>query len=195
MRSTRPSALRHKWDVVYQSGRDFRRATSQDVELIVDQCAVKGRVACLDIGCGTGQLAVALSRPSFAVTGIDVSAVAVDLARRRARKARAVSVSFKAHDFDSFLRSADVGTYGLVVCRLVYAFLNNRSGFLRGVYSLLAPGGTFVLIVALPHQAPADRLDVSVDDQVVSAGLVEYFDFHTVEHDGLTYYFCKQVAP
>ena len=41
----------------------------------------------LDVGCGTGELALALARRGLDVTGVDISAVAIDQARARAAEA------------------------------------------------------------------------------------------------------------
>ena len=55
----------------------------------------------LDLGCGTGALAVALARRGFDVTGVDVSAVAVEKARATAATA-GVNVHFEVRDATRF---------------------------------------------------------------------------------------------
>lgn len=49
----------------------------------------------LDLGCGTGEVAIALARRGFEVTGVDISAVAIAAARE---KAAGLTVRFEVAD-------------------------------------------------------------------------------------------------
>jgi len=51
----------------------------------------------LDLGCGTGELALALARRGLDVTGVDISPVAIDLARAKAAEA-GLAVRFEVGD-------------------------------------------------------------------------------------------------
>ena len=51
----------------------------------------------LDVGCGTGDLAIALARRGFDVTGVDISAVAIDKARAKAA-AEGLKIHFEVQD-------------------------------------------------------------------------------------------------
>ena len=51
----------------------------------------------LDIGCGPGDLAIALARRGYDVTAVDISRVAIDLARERAAR-EGVAVHFEVQD-------------------------------------------------------------------------------------------------
>ena len=51
----------------------------------------------LDVGCGTGDLAIALARRGFDVTAVDFSPVAIDLARAKAHQT-GVSIAFDVQD-------------------------------------------------------------------------------------------------
>lgn len=64
---------------------------------LVATIAPQGHDRILDIGCGTGTLAVALktAAPSAAITGLDPDAIALDLARRRSASS-GVDVEFVA---------------------------------------------------------------------------------------------------
>ncbi|SNT58900.1 Methyltransferase domain-containing protein [Asanoa hainanensis] len=54
----------------------------------------------LDLGCGTGELALALARLGLDVTGVDISPVAIDLARAKAADA-GLAIHFEVDDATS----------------------------------------------------------------------------------------------
>jgi SAM-dependent methyltransferase len=108
----------------------------------------------LDVGCGTGDLAIALARRGYAVTGVDVSAVAIGAARAKAAE-EGLAVQFEVHDarrlvlpsapFDSVFDS------GLLHI-LHRAGGDGAQEYLALLPGLAAPGATaFVLAVSVAH--------------------------------------------
>ncbi|MDG4801010.1 class I SAM-dependent methyltransferase [Micromonospora sp. WMMD980] len=114
----------------------------------------------LDVGCGTGELALALARLGHDVTGVDLSPVAIALAKAKAAAA-GLPVRFEVQDatrlpvpempydsvFDSGLlhtldrRGAAVGDYLALLPRLT------------------APGGTVFVLVVSPEAGGGWGLD------------------------------------
>jgi SAM-dependent methyltransferase len=105
----------------------------------------------LDIGCGTGDLAIALARRGYSVTAIDVSRVAIEMAREKA-DGEGLSVRFEVADatelvlpsapFDSVFDSG-----------LLHSLIRRGGGeadkYLALLPGLAAPGATaFVLAVS-----------------------------------------------
>ncbi|MCZ7436553.1 methyltransferase domain-containing protein [Micromonospora sp. WMMC241] len=99
----------------------------------------------LDAGCGSGPLSAALRDRGALVTGFDVSAAMVELARRRLGE-------------DADLHVADLGAplpfpdaeFDDVVASLVLHYLEDWSGPLAELRRVLKPGGRLILSIIHP---------------------------------------------
>jgi len=106
----------------------------------------------LDVGCGTGDLAIALARRGLEVTAVDISRVAIDMARAKAAR-EGLSVHFEVQDAtDLSLPSAP---FDSVFDSGLLHSLHRRGGgqvdeYLALLPGLAAPGATvFVLAVSV----------------------------------------------
>lgn len=82
------------WDETYRKGQtpwDSGRPCSELVRLLEDE--VISPCKALDLGCGTGTNAIYLAQMGFDVTAVDISQVAIEMAREKA-DAASVSVLF-----------------------------------------------------------------------------------------------------
>jgi SAM-dependent methyltransferase len=97
----------------------------------------------LDLGCGTGSLALLLAEAGYDVSGIDTSERMLSAARTKALTAgvRIHLVRGDAADPPFGPASADV-----VLCRHVLWALPDRDAVLAGWTRLLRPGGRLVLV-------------------------------------------------
>ncbi|MEU4771373.1 class I SAM-dependent methyltransferase [Micromonospora sp. NPDC023644] len=99
----------------------------------------------LDAGCGSGPLSAALRARGAVVTGFDVSAAMVDLARRRLGEDADLHVA----DLSTPLPFADA-EFDDVVASLVLHYLEDWSGPLAELRRVLKPGGRLILSVNHP---------------------------------------------
>lgn len=100
----------------------------------------------LDVGCGTGSLALRLADLGWSVTGIDADAGMVEEARRKAGGRR--NPSFGHAEMLSFLRGTADASWDAVLCwgnTLVHLSRPQAEEFLRQSWRILVPGGRLIL--------------------------------------------------
>lgn len=97
----------------------------------------------LDVGCGTGSLAVLLAESGFAVHGVDFSQRMVEAA---AEKAAAAGVDARFEQGDASAPPYDPASFDVVLCRHVLWALPDPGLALQRWCALLRPGGRLVLV-------------------------------------------------
>ena len=97
----------------------------------------------LDVGCGTGSLAVLLAQAGHEVTGIDTSAQMLALARAKAATA---GVRVDVARADAAAPPFPPASVDVVLCRHVLWALPDRDAVLASWARLLRPGGRLVLV-------------------------------------------------
>jgi predicted metal-dependent phosphotriesterase family hydrolase/SAM-dependent methyltransferase len=107
----------------------------------------------VDIGCGSGILAEAMTEAGYRVLGVDVSEAMLVLARTRAPRAEFRLESFLTTPLPACVAVAAVGE---VLC---YAFDSansdrERASWFKRVHASLCPGGVLLFDVASPERVP-----------------------------------------
>jgi ubiquinone/menaquinone biosynthesis C-methylase UbiE len=98
----------------------------------------------LDVGCGTGSLAMRLSPCGAHVHGLDLSSEMVRIARDKARAAEVTNLTFHVGPFDdSFTVFEDGSLRGICAYSLLH-LADDLPATLRRIFRLLEPGGFFV---------------------------------------------------
>ncbi len=126
--------------------------------LIYDDCAGK-RV--LEYGCGPGSQSFELARRGAHVTGIDISPVAIEIAREQARS-EGVEADFQVMDAEN--TTFPDHCFDLIVGGAILHHLDLDRAYAE-LARLLAPGGRAVFIEPLGHNAIINAYRNATPDQ------------------------------
>lgn len=97
----------------------------------------------LDLGCGTGSIAVLLAEAGHEVLGVDLSERMLAAARS---KGQAAGVAAEFHQGDAALPPGSPGSFDVVFARHVLWALPNPGAVLANWTRLLRPGGRLVVV-------------------------------------------------
>ena len=107
------AAEREKWDARYRDGAYSER--THPTALLAEWLPRLPRGRALDVACGAGRNALFLAEHGFAVTALDISAVALGRGRQAADQ-RGLSIEWLCADLDDDLRRVlPAGPYELIV--------------------------------------------------------------------------------
>ena len=130
----------------------------------------------LDIGCGRGINAIWLAGQGFEVTGVDISAAAVEQARAKADAADA-DCTFAAVDF---LAEAVVGgPFAFAFDRGCLHSFNapaERSAFAEAVARLLGPGGVWLSVIGSTDAPPRESGPPQLSAREIAAAVEGRFE-------------------
>lgn len=116
----------------------------------------------VDIGCGTGVLAILLAGRGYAVTGVDPAGAMLDVARAKVGAERVRWVHGTAEDLPSAARASQDDQAGIglpadlavMTGNVAQVFLTDEEwlGTLRAVHDTLTPGGHLVFETRVPER-------------------------------------------
>jgi ubiquinone/menaquinone biosynthesis C-methylase UbiE len=179
------------WLMVFGRERRFR-------EKLLEPARLQTGESVLDVGCGTGSLAMVAKRrvgPTGTVAGIDASKEMIARAKRKAEKAR-LDIAFEIASADSLpVRDA---SFDVALCTVTLHHLPRsiRTGAVREMGRVLRPGGRMLLVdfsfkrhrtlaghlhrhsAVKPNELLAITGDAGMD--VVESGSLGMWDLHFV---------------
>ncbi|MCB9761625.1 MAG: class I SAM-dependent methyltransferase [Alphaproteobacteria bacterium] len=98
----------------------------------------------LDVGCGTGSLALRLADTGAQLHGLDISPEMIRIARGKAEAQGVDNVTFHVGPFDdSFTVFPDESLDGVCACSILH-LVEDRDDALARIHRLLKPGGFFI---------------------------------------------------
>ena len=118
---------------------------SADLRCLTRRISSAGRKA-VELGCGSGTNAVFLASSGFETTAVDVSTLAVNMAKQRAESA-GVSVNFVCQDLRNW--RTEPGSFDFLFDRACYHCLRREglgAQYLTAAASILAPGGLALVL-------------------------------------------------
>lgn len=98
----------------------------------------------LDIGCGTGSLALRLANDAACVHGVDSAVEMVRIAERKAVGQGVTNVSFSALPFDLFALERTEASFDVICAFSILHLMRDRNTTLNTIFRLLRPGGVLV---------------------------------------------------
>jgi ubiquinone/menaquinone biosynthesis C-methylase UbiE len=105
---------------------------------------VQGKVI-LDAACGPGKYAEILLSKGAYITGFDISAKMVDLAKKR----NAGQGNFFVHDFSKSLDMLEDRSFDMVLCALALHYVPDWTLTIKEFCRVLKPGG--ILVISIEH--------------------------------------------
>jgi len=134
-----------KYDTIGITYNSTRRADPYLLERIYSLLSPVSTGHYLDIGCGTGNYTIPLSKRGLNFTGVDPSEVMLNEAKSKSRNVRWISGTVESIPF------ADNRFDGAIATLTVHHWNNMEVGF-RELYRVLKSGGRLVIFTSSPEQ-------------------------------------------
>ena len=107
----------------------------------------------LDIGCGTGAIAVRLARLGVHVTVLDASLAMLDFAKRAAQEAGVIErLALKHGDTEQLANLFDAGSFDVILCHNILEYVDDPCTVLRSAARALR-GPSSIVSVLVRNQA------------------------------------------
>jgi arsenite methyltransferase len=115
-----------------------------DRKIAITQSKMSAQDTVLDIGCGTGSLALRLASSGGHIHGLDLSSEMVRIASGKAADEKRENVSFHVGPFDESFRVFEDGSLDGICAYSLLHLVEDRRAALDQIYRLLKPGAFFV---------------------------------------------------
>jgi SAM-dependent methyltransferase len=127
--------------------RVLARVLAPTTDALFDRIGIAADARCLDVGCGGGDVTVALASraPDGFVLGTDLDDAQLVLARGEAEAAGLTNVEYRVADVMTPPGSDDLGVYDVVHVRFLLTHLPDPAAAVANIAAQLAPGGVLVV--------------------------------------------------
>ncbi|MCF6276568.1 MAG: class I SAM-dependent methyltransferase [Candidatus Magasanikbacteria bacterium] len=140
-----------KWNKLYSEGAKYRPINEEFLNkllLEINKKTGESPKTLIDLGCGPGDSLISFIKKGFSVVGIDFSKVALEKAKQNLDKLglKAELIQMDLENLNIY-KKADV-----IFCKLVLAFIKNKSKFLKIVKKMMNENSSFVLITPVLYK-------------------------------------------
>jgi arsenite methyltransferase len=110
----------------------------------ITKARMRPRDVVLDIGCGTGSLALRLAANCAHVHGVDASSEMTRIAREKAEASHSANVTFHCAAFDDDFKVFEPASLAGICAYSLLHLVDDRAATLARIFRLLEPGGFFI---------------------------------------------------
>jgi SAM-dependent methyltransferase len=121
--------------------RILARVMHESSSALFDRVGVRGGFACLDVGCGGGDVTLELARrvgPGGRAVGVDLDQAKLDIARAEAHDRGLANAEFRLSDIR---HGSGPGDFDVVYSRFLLTHLSDPASAVRAFHRSVRPGG------------------------------------------------------
>ncbi|HET9957426.1 MAG TPA: class I SAM-dependent methyltransferase [Polyangiaceae bacterium] len=174
------------WDNIAEkySRKPLANPDAFERKIAVTKARIKPTDIIIDLGCGTGSLALRLAPCAAHVHGLDISSEMVRIANEKALAQKIENVTFHVGAFDdTFTRFGPESLDGVCAYNLLH-LVEDRAAALARIHRLLKPGGFFISSNPCMGESKIPyRPILRVMRWLGKAPLVEIFTKRTIEDE------------
>ncbi|MCZ1006761.1 class I SAM-dependent methyltransferase [Streptomyces lydicus] len=175
---------RAHWSRHYDDHRGFRPFRDSEKDLLVRHAPAPDGGRALELGCGTGELAVFLAEIGYTVDAVDFAEGALTRARKEHAGAERVRWLCLDIEHDDPAELSHDG-YDLITLRLVFPFLHDRTRTLDTLAARLRPRGALVVITPVAETTPEERRHIALDEEEISLLVEGWSQVERFDSEGL----------